>query len=44
MDNSIILATFCLHVYVLSRFGHVQLFVTPWTTARQVPLSVEFSR
>ena len=25
MDNSIILATFCLHVYVLSRFGHVQL-------------------
>ena len=24
--------------------SHVQLFVTPWTVARQAPLSVEFSR
>ena len=24
--------------------SHVQLFVTPWTIARQVPLSIEFSR
>ena len=24
--------------------SHVQLFVTPWTVARQVPLSVGFSR
>ena len=29
---------------VLSRFSHVQLFVTPWTTAHQAPLSMEFSR
>ena len=27
-------------VYVLSRFGHVQLFVTPWTVALQAPLSM----
>ena len=24
--------------------GHVQLFATPWTVARQAPLSMEFSR
>ena len=24
--------------------SHVQLFVTPWTTARQAPLAMEFSR
>ena len=24
--------------------SHLQLFVTPWTVARQVPLSMEFSR
>ena len=29
---------------MLSRFSHVQLCATPWTAARQVPLSVEFSR
>ena len=28
-------------VYV---FSHVQLFVTPWTTACQAPLSMEFSK
>ena len=31
-------------VYVLSRFSRVQFFVTLWTVARQVPLSMEFSR
>ena len=28
----------------LSRFHHVQLFVTPWTIACQAPLSMGFSR
>ena len=31
-------------VYVLSCFSRVQLFVTLRTVARQVPLSMEFSR
>ena len=36
---------FCvLYACVLSHFSHVWLFVTPWTVARQVPLSMEFSR
>ena len=29
---------------VLSHFSRVQLFVTPWTVAHQVPLSMELSR
>ena len=29
---------------VLRFFSHVQLFATPWTVARQAPLSVGFSR
>ena len=29
---------------MLSRFSHVQLYVTPWTVACQAPLSVGFSR
>ena len=29
---------------VLSRFSRVRLFVTPWTVARQAPLSMGFSR
>ena len=29
---------------MLSCFGHVQLFVTPWTVACQAPLSMGFSR
>ena len=29
---------------VLSRFSHIQLFVTPWTIAHQAPLSMGFSR
>ena len=32
------------HVYVLSHFNHVQLFVTPWTVTRKTPLSMAFSR
>ena len=31
-------------VYVSSHFSRVQLFVTPWTVARQAPLSMGFSR
>ena len=30
--------------HVLCVLSHVQLFVTPWTIARQAPLSMEFSR
>ena len=34
-----------LHVMcVLSHFSHVQLFATPWTVARQAPLSMRFFR
>ena len=32
------------HACVLSLFSHVGLFVTPWTVARQAPLSMGFSR
>ena len=36
---------FCSHrACVLSHFRCVQLFVTPWTVAGQVPLSMGFSR
>ena len=31
-------------MYVLSHFSRVQLFVTPWTVARQAPLSMGFPR
>ena len=40
--HSISPVTMC--VWVLSHFSHVQLFVTPWTIARQAPLSVGFPR
>ena len=33
-----------VHVWVLSCFGHLQLFATQWTLACQAPLSTEFSR
>ena len=33
-----------LEGYMLSRFSHVWLFVTPWTVAHQAPLSMRFSR
>ena len=32
------------HIYMLSHFSPVQLFVTPWTAAHQVPLSMGFPR
>ena len=38
---TLLLETFFVVVWLLSRF---RLFVTPWTVARQAPLSVEFSR
>ena len=31
------------HVYVLSCFSHVQLFVTLWTVAHQAPMPMVFS-
>ena len=34
----------CVCVCMLSRFSCVQLFVTPWTVARQTPASMRFSR
>ena len=33
-----------MHTCVLSRFTRVRLFATPWTVARQAPLSTGFSR
>ena len=33
-----------LLLLLLSRFSHVQLFVTPWILARQAPLSIGFSK
>ena len=33
-----------MHARVLSCFSCVQLFVAPWTIARQAPLSMGFSR
>ena len=33
----------CMCVSVLSRFGHVWLFVTLWTVTRRAPLSLGFS-
>ena len=36
--------THTTNTHKLSGFSHVQLFATPWTVARQAPLSMEFSR
>ena len=33
-----------IRVAVVYSLGHVQLFTTPWTVARQAPLSMGFSR
>ena len=45
MQNSIPVARLCyVHACVLSRFSRVQLCVTLWTSARQAPLSIGFSR
>ena len=32
-----------MYMCMLSHFGHVLLFVTPWTAACQAPLSMGFS-
>ena len=37
-------STFWLACMLISRFSHVQLIATPWTAARQGPLSVGFPR
>ena len=34
----------CMHACMLSHFSCVRLFVTPWTSAHQAPLSTGFSR
>ena len=34
----------CTCARVLSRFSYARLSVTPWTVARQAPLSMGFSR
>ena len=34
----------CLTILLAWVFSHVWLFVSPWTVARQAPLSMEFSR
>ena len=35
---------FDFSLFVVQSLSHVLLFVTPWTVARQVPLSMGFSR
>ena len=34
----------CVNVYVIQLLSHVQLFVTPWNVACQVPLSMGFPK
>ena len=36
--------SFVFCVWVLSHFNHAPLFATPWTVAKQAPLSMGFSR
>ena len=36
--------SFVFCVWVLSHFNHAPLFATPWTVAKQAPLSMRFSR
>ena len=43
MEMHFFLNSLCVCVCV-ELVSHVQLFVTPWTAARQVPLSVGFPR
>ena len=40
----ILMYTVTMFVAVVQSLSHVQLFVTSWTTARQVPLSSTISR
>ena len=35
---------FACPVFSTQMLNHVQLFVTPWTIALQIPLSMEFSQ
>ena len=44
IPNAVTFLYVCLCVYVIPSVVCVQLFVTPWTVARQAPLSKEFSR
>ena len=34
----------CVHACMVSHVSHVRLFASPWTVARQAPLSTGFSR
>ena len=40
----LLLTELCVCVCVCESVSHVRLFATPWTVARQAPLSMEFSR
>ena len=42
--TSSILRSVCVCVCALSRLSRIRLFVTPWTVARQAPLSMGCSR
>ncbi|CAI9169198.1 unnamed protein product [Rangifer tarandus platyrhynchus] len=42
--NVCIYSPFSTCACILSRFSHGRLFTTLWTVARQVPLSIRFSR
>ena len=42
--NKKLIPLFFSFACILSRFRHVQHFVTPWTVARHTPLSMGFSR
>ena len=45
--HSVLMRAFLLvlvEVCVCVLLSHIQLFVTPWTVARQAPLSMEFPR
>ena len=44
LASSCCMAERTYYVHLLSRFSHFRLFVTPWTVARQAPLSMRFSR
>ena len=43
-ENATDLYIYCVCVCVCKSLSHVQLFLIPWTIARQAPLSVEFPR
>ena len=43
-DSWMLIENFTCRCAVLSHFNRVQFFVTPWTRARQAPLSMGFCR